>query len=235
MHLSVQLTDKQELKDILEILKEHITSVEISMCQSDTRTCQGGGYSEPIPGVTQVSKRGFCKSIPTVGVNGIEYRSRVESKWAYMFEGLGWEWTYEPEDSPGYIPDFCLVWGDEEIVVEVKSNSSFGALSERFEGDYEKAAECMRRRLFLLVGGAVWKTDEGTCIGIVYDGVSKRKYNAYVIGDGFDNWKLKLKSVDGITVLFPKDGKELIEAPTHKTLNSMWISAGNKTQWKPRE
>ena len=30
------------------------------------------------------------KGIPTIGVRGIQFRSRIEAQWAYIFEKLGW-------------------------------------------------------------------------------------------------------------------------------------------------
>lgn len=50
---------------------------------------------------------------------GIEYRSRLEARWASFFTGLGWHFTYEPFDGDGYIPDF-LIHGERPLLVEVK-------------------------------------------------------------------------------------------------------------------
>lgn len=50
---------------------------------------------------------------------GIEYRSRLEAKWAAFFTLIGWQHTYEPFDGDGYIPDF-LIHGDRPLLVEVK-------------------------------------------------------------------------------------------------------------------
>lgn len=66
-------------------------------------------------------------AIPTT-YKGIEFRSRLEAKWAVMFDLLGWKWEYEPFDIEGYIPDFVLhvpIWLDRErecinYIVEVK-------------------------------------------------------------------------------------------------------------------
>lgn len=35
----------------------------------------------------------------------VQFRSRLEAKWAHMFEAAGWHWAYEPVDLAGYIPD----------------------------------------------------------------------------------------------------------------------------------
>lgn len=56
--------------------------------------------------------------IPTV-FRGIEYRSRLEARWAALFTQLSWEFTYEPIDGNGYIPDF-VVYGEQPVMVEVK-------------------------------------------------------------------------------------------------------------------
>ena len=57
-------------------------------------------------------------AIPT-RYRGIEYRSRLEARWAAFFDGIGWQFTYEPFDGDGYIPDF-LIHGDQPLLVEVK-------------------------------------------------------------------------------------------------------------------
>lgn len=46
-------------------------------------------------------------AIPTV-YKGVQFRSRLEAKWACFFDLCGWEWAYEPVDLPGYIPDFHI-------------------------------------------------------------------------------------------------------------------------------
>lgn len=58
------------------------------------------------------------KAIPTEYA-GIEFRSRLEARWAAFFTGINWDWTYEPFDSDGYIPDF-LIHGPNPLLVEVK-------------------------------------------------------------------------------------------------------------------
>lgn len=59
------------------------------------------------------------KAIPTV-YKGIEFRSRLEAKWAIMFDLLDWPWEYEPIDLEGYIPDFVLPFAHGSVLVEVK-------------------------------------------------------------------------------------------------------------------
>lgn len=46
-------------------------------------------------------------AIPTA-YGGVNFRSRLEARWAAMFDLLGWRWEYEPLDLDGYIPDFLV-------------------------------------------------------------------------------------------------------------------------------
>lgn len=39
---------------------------------------------------------------------GVQFRSRLEARWAAFFDMVGWPWEYEPFDLPGYIPDFAV-------------------------------------------------------------------------------------------------------------------------------
>ena len=36
------------------------------------------------------------------------FRSRLEARWAALFDLLGWGWEYEPLDLNGWVPDFRL-------------------------------------------------------------------------------------------------------------------------------
>lgn len=48
------------------------------------------------------------KSIPTV-YRGVQFRSRLEARWAAFFDLLEWRWVYESMDFDGWIPDFQLL------------------------------------------------------------------------------------------------------------------------------
>jgi hypothetical protein len=56
--------------------------------------------------------------------NGINFRSRLEARWAAMFDLLKWNWTYEPIDFDGWIPDFAI-HGEHVVYVEVKPVAEF--------------------------------------------------------------------------------------------------------------
>lgn len=51
---------------------------------------------------------------------GYKFRSRLEAKWASVFDQLGWEWEYEPVDLDGYIPDFLLLFPWKDVLCEIK-------------------------------------------------------------------------------------------------------------------
>jgi len=65
------------------------------------------------------------EGIPTIYA-GVQFRSRLEAKWAAFFDLIGWRWEYEPFDLAGWIPDFLLI-GASSVLVEVKPVLKFPA------------------------------------------------------------------------------------------------------------
>jgi hypothetical protein len=74
------------------------------------------------------------KAHPTM-YNGVQYRSRLEARWAAFFDLIKWRHEYEPIDLPGWSPDFRVVFpcghsecaktdgkrdGSHTLLVEVK-------------------------------------------------------------------------------------------------------------------
>ena len=58
-------------------------------------------------------------AIPT-RVLGVNFRSRLEAKWACVFQLMGWAWSYEPIDLAAHkIPDF-VVHFRHPIIIECK-------------------------------------------------------------------------------------------------------------------
>jgi hypothetical protein len=55
-------------------------------------------------------------AIPTV-YKGVQFRSRLEARWAAFFDLRRMAWEYEPFDLKGYIPDFLV---EGEFLQEVK-------------------------------------------------------------------------------------------------------------------
>lgn len=75
------------------------------------------------------------KSIPTAYA-GVNFRSRLEARWAAFFDICGWKWDYEPFDLEGWTPDFLLTAGITDVLVEVKPihvNGAIPSSTEAFE------------------------------------------------------------------------------------------------------
>ncbi len=66
--------------------------------------------------------------------DGIQYRSRLEARWAAFFGLLGWRFEYEPIDMAGWIPDFLIHGFQHPVLVEVKPVTSFpGEVADKIE------------------------------------------------------------------------------------------------------
>ncbi len=62
------------------------------------------------------------RAIPTI-YNHIQYRSRLEARWAAFFDLMNWKFTYEPFDLKTWSPDFKLTTAaGTNFLVEVKPN-----------------------------------------------------------------------------------------------------------------
>ncbi len=59
-------------------------------------------------------------AIPTM-YNGLQFRSRLEARWAAMFDVCGFRYDYEPTDFSGYIPDFRI----DRTYIEIKPTMVF--------------------------------------------------------------------------------------------------------------
>jgi len=71
-------------------------------------------------------------AIPTKFM-GIQFRSRLEARWAAHFELQGLRWSYEPLELPGYVPDFIITFpraGSCDLLVEVKPASDLHELAD---------------------------------------------------------------------------------------------------------
>lgn len=69
---------------------------------------------------------------------GVRFRSRLEARWAVLFDYAGWTWEYEPFDLKGWTPDFLAMFPchkldcpeHHSLLIEVKPYTSV----EQFEG-----------------------------------------------------------------------------------------------------
>lgn len=64
----------------------------------------------------------------TTPYRGTMFRSRLEARWAVLFDTLGWPWAFEPIDLDWYIPDFLLTFPSGDVAVEVKPETRLADL-----------------------------------------------------------------------------------------------------------
>lgn len=180
------------------------------------------------------------KGIPTIGVRGIQFRSRIEAQWAYIFEKLEWNWEYEPIDLEGYIPDFIIKFDEEEILIEIKGDTN---IWKNYEEHKNKIIKSGWKKPFAILG-SIYKISENwdaNCpiIGIVchlqidlskwYDDdliirKEKDRYNKNAKERWFFGGDLGLYDICG------GDWKDTIETKTD--FEKLWVEAKNKVQWK---
>ena len=48
---------------------------------------------------------------------GVNFRSRLEAKWAAFFDLAEWRWEYETPDEVGWTPDFLLIGAKQTVKV----------------------------------------------------------------------------------------------------------------------
>lgn len=185
---------------------------------------------------------------PTV-YKGIKFRSRLEARWAAMFDQLGWTWEYEPEIDGAYIPDFLLHGtGDRRVYVEVKPLEIFLADPSRVS---RKAEAALRGSGLLVVGNQFIDSICLGCASIGYfsDFIETDSFRAvddwdqanlfrpgargygleYDFGGDYGSWHGRLTGAYDGNALY--EGSLLSKAD----LLHLWSKAGNAIQWMPRK
>lgn len=178
--------------------------------------------------------------IPTL-YNGIQFRSRLEAKWAAFFDFLGWKYEYEPFDLDGWIPDFLIKGKPRDILVEVKPVTEFpeDVADEMLqvcpgETDDDGYLVSLDHRL-LLVGSMVpaMSSYHGNVMGWTY---FDQGWNKAVLGQ----WKSSKR------IGFCEDSGDFADCISgeydggcwgggHFNMEhvlGLWREAGNRTQWK---
>jgi hypothetical protein len=146
------------------------------------------------------------KAIPTTYA-GVNFRSRLEARWAAFFDLADIKWEYEPFDLEGWAPDFMLRTEVCNVLCEVKPVD----LSPRGvdTSAYKKAEQYWSRYQILLLG--LMPLERGRFlarrIGLLMD---PPRFVDYA-------W------VDVIKELEVRDQVDV------------WREAGNLTQWNPAE
>ncbi len=178
------------------------------------------------------------------------YRSRIEARWAKMFDLLDWQYEYEPYDLNGWIPDFILL-GASEILVEVKFHTILS------EFDINKCLEAMcgteKENKEILLLGCIIPIDEDfydgvPCVGwldeVIEDGVTgcivKSGFRSGIALAPFNHYNNKWGFIhscnsyaDRMTGLY--DGTHYLDFPRRDEIYELWQEAGNQVQWKKND
>lgn len=174
---------------------------------------------------------------------GIQYRSRLEAKWAAFFDSIGWWHTYEPFDADGYIPDF-MIQGDAPLLVEIKpavTHRDFTDMSSylwgRINGYWNHDVLILGLTPLPALGSQDnWNSSAGL-LGehIQMDdssdwdvGVARwfRCDKCDLVGVHHDNLSFKGRPCGHY------DGSKHLGAVRIETLRTAWNEAGNAVQWK---
>lgn len=149
------------------------------------------------------------KAIPTTYA-GVNFRSRLEARWAAFFDLCGWKWDYEPFDLDGWAPDFLIRTDICDVLVEVKPFDLSRKITEEVAKGYLKACRYRDAHQVLLLGIA--PLDD--VVGSLLDPPSCADYTRREV-----DTLLSINSVyDKITGEIP-------------SIQELWRTAGNTTRW----
>lgn len=192
-------------------------------------------------------------AIPTK-FKGVQYRSRLEARWAAFFDSLCWDFEYEPTETNGYVPDF-LIHGPNSFLVEIKPARTWA----EYWGPIEKIERGLK--------DTRWQDSEVLILGehpvISYDEfrAAPKKWGVgevhgvrpfglireYWGDDDGAEWSpgtwMKCRgcyltvatSIEGSFAGRPcghHEGDHLCGRVTWGGIKSVWDTAGNLTQWK---
>jgi hypothetical protein len=170
---------------------------------------------------------------------GVQFRSRLEARWAAFFDLLRFPWKYEPFDCNGYIPDFLLF---DHVLLEVKPivwgrprhGEEFGAAEAKLK--LERAFRDDRRFHWLAIVGVgiyLHHGDEVPSSALLGKVAARRIIDREgTPGD----WKWGDLSLDW----WPDNAELSLEAQpilgsrwdTQPDLEMLWREAGNRVQWR---
>lgn len=153
------------------------------------------------------------KAIPTTYAS-VNFRSRLEARWAAFFDLCGWRWDYEPFDLEGWAPDFLIRTDVGPVLCEVKPYDvvtyiekaiKLGTVNDFPFPDFEKAMKHSRSRAICLLGEAPLSLVPHMPIGLMQSPPTIAAFD-------FDELQ------DALT---PSEGTEI-----------RWRQAGNVVQWQ---
>lgn len=151
---------------------------------------------------------------------GVNFRSRLEARWAAFFDLRGWRWEYEPIDLQGWVPDFRLT------LSSTKSHSEYYGM--KFVRDPHPFVEVKPVDL-VACGDSTPGLFEAFSVDKIY-----RAYTGTVLllGQSPDYvWRIPDRGADNAAKGLDID----CAVPLYAGGDTLWREAGNRTQWKPRK
>jgi ribosomal protein L37AE/L43A len=171
----------------------------------------------------------------------VTFRSRLEARWAMLFDELGWPWEYEPIDLDGYIPDFVLPFKAGPLLVEVKPDFYLSEL-EQHTGKIENSGW---EHEAMVVGASPGLINAhgvvySQTIGLLAERLQVEDVKSYAWSTALfhhcsecsghalhsesGDWRCRVcGAYDGNTYMLPSD----------IDLQQVWAETGGRTQWKP--
>jgi len=186
-----------------------------------------------------ISMADQIKAIPTM-YKGIQFRSRLEAKWASFFDLMNWKWQYEPCDFNGWIPDFAIYGSKQTTYVEVKPTVKFLAdIANEIDSSGCKDEVILIGETCPIPGEGLWGEESSTQLGWIrwpygehgefiawddcyfgiWDDVNKIGFTSSD-GSWFDR-------VSGSCGKFYRNNHIITPA-----ISSRWSRACNSSQWK---
>lgn len=189
-------------------------------------------------------------AIPTT-YNGVAFRSRLEARWAAMFDVLGWTWEYEPLDLHGTVPDFVLTF-PVPMLVEVKP---LVVLDLGWCADHiAKIDSCGWKGEVLLLGATMHETPDDINVGFMRNAEIQNSgwvgnlwrpaqitwcadhWSPHAIGG---TWGCRTGACAKVSQhpYYPRRSREKFHVGMHfddrTRLIGAWRAAGNRVQWRP--
>jgi DNA-binding transcriptional ArsR family regulator len=164
--------------------------------------------------------------------NGILFRSRLEAKWAAMFDLLRWGWTYEPTDFDGWMPDFAI-HGKNIIYVEVKPVTEFPEeVAEKMKG-----SGCEEQLLILgmITPRCSW-TDRPMIgwLSSATEGFALAPFGRWTVSDRIGFCHSECEFEDRISGKYDGGSWGSGGEVTQDEIDALWREASNRVRWQPK-
>ena len=188
-----------------------------------------------------MTRRLRIHGIPSV-YRGVNMRSRMETRWAALFDELGWPWQYEPIDLAGYIPDFVVRFDDAPLLVEIKGHvvepTSLAEYTRKIElGGWEGET--------LIIGATPWELSSAQPLlgsfgePIVVHGEREWRWGEARLFTCLSCGHASVLAADGswhCRVCGVGDGNShvgVFACERTTTFEGLWARATNRVQWRP--